>query len=132
MKFCDICENQLVLSKSKSNDDIKYTCRSCKKEFPCDDTANTCVYQKNYGGNVDIYYEMFVNKYTKHDPTLPHLNNLQCANSECVTNQEGTNIKSDIIYIRYDESKMKYIYLCCNCDKAWIHPEYQKTVFIQQ
>ena len=75
---------------------------------------------------------MYVNKYTKHDPTLPHLNNMQCANQDCITNQEGSNTKSDIIYIRYDESKMKYIYLCCNCDKAWIHPEYQKTVFIQQ
>ena len=129
MNFCDVCDNLLSLAKSKNDGEIKYICRSCKKEFPCDQESNTCVYKKNYGGNVDIYYEMFVNKYTKYDPSLPHVTNMPCANNECLSNKNAS-VDPDIIYIRYDESKMKYIYLCCICDKAWINPEYQKTTFI--
>ena len=25
----------------------------------------------------------------------------------------------EIIYLRYDDTNMKYIYLCCNCDNSW-------------
>ena len=30
------------------------------------------------------------------------------------------NIKEkDIVYLRYDDTNMKYIYLCVNCDNSW-------------
>ena len=128
MRFCEICDNLTYLTTSKDDNQLKYHCRSCKQYTSCDDNINTSVYKNNYGGSKNIYYEMFINKYTKYDPTLPHVNNMQCQNENCNSHKQG--IDSDIIYIRYDEEKMKYIYLCCVCDKAWIHPEYQKTKFI--
>ena len=35
----------------------------------------------------------------------------------CPTNKDGK--PREIIYIRYDDSNMKYIYLCSDCDTVW-------------
>jgi DNA-directed RNA polymerase subunit M/transcription elongation factor TFIIS len=56
-----------------------------------------------------------VNKYTKYDPTLPRKNNMKCPNEHCT----ATESKSDIIYLRYDDENMKYLYICADCDFSW-------------
>ena len=132
MKFCSVCDNLLVLAKSKESDDLVYNCRSCKTQEQFEPDFNPCVYKKNYGGSEKVFYDMFINKYTKHDPTLPHVTSVQCQNVECANDTKAKGDKSDIVYLRYNEDKMKYIYLCCKCERAWIHPEYQKTVFVDQ
>jgi aspartate carbamoyltransferase regulatory subunit len=58
-----------------------------------------------------------INKYTKLDPTLPRINKIKCPNPDCQTNT--TDEKREIIYIRYDDVNMKYIYLCSTCDIVW-------------
>ena len=58
-----------------------------------------------------------INKYTKLDPTLPRVSNILCANAECSTNTE--NKPREIIYLRYDDTNMKYVYLCSTCDIVW-------------
>jgi DNA-directed RNA polymerase subunit M/transcription elongation factor TFIIS len=58
-----------------------------------------------------------INKYTKLDPTLPRVSNILCPNAECLTNTE--NKPREIIYIRYDDTNMKYVYLCSSCDIVW-------------
>ena len=128
MEFCDQCDNLLTLAKDKGNEGLHYHCRSCKTNTECPPNFSPCVYQKNYGGNEKVFYEMFVNKYTKHDPSLPHVHTTECQNKECIGKKEKQ--QPDIVYVRYSDDKMKYIYLCCHCDKAWIHPEYQKIEFI--
>jgi aspartate carbamoyltransferase regulatory subunit len=62
-------------------------------------------------------FNNIINKYTKLDPTLPRINNILCPNSECSTNTK--NEEKEIIYIRYDETNMKYVYLCSTCDTVW-------------
>lgn len=61
--------------------------------------------------------EHFVTEYTKLDPTLPRVHNVDCVNTMCDShnNQE----KKEIIYIRYDHQNMKYLYLCPCCDHSW-------------
>jgi DNA-directed RNA polymerase subunit M/transcription elongation factor TFIIS len=59
-----------------------------------------------------------INKYTKLDPTLPRINNVKCPHAECETNKEK-GPEREIIYIRYDDMNMKYIYLCSHCDTVW-------------
>jgi len=27
--------------------------------------------------------------------------------------------KSEIIYVRYDDTNLKFVYLCAKCDKVW-------------
>jgi len=58
-----------------------------------------------------------INKYTKLDPTLPRVSNILCPNAECLTNKEDK--PREIIYIRYDNTNMKYVYLCSTCDTVW-------------
>ena len=58
-----------------------------------------------------------VNKYTKLDPTLPRINRIPCPNAECDTNTKETS--REIIYIRYDDTNIKYMYLCSTCDYVW-------------
>ena len=33
--------------------------------------------------------------------------------------EEISSKKAEIIYIRYDDVNMKYIYLCTHCDTKW-------------
>jgi hypothetical protein len=58
-----------------------------------------------------------INKYTKLDPTLPRVSNILCPNAECLTNTE--NKPREIIYIRYDDTNMKYVYLGSSCVIVW-------------
>ena len=58
-----------------------------------------------------------INKYTKDDPTLPRINTILCPNPDCPTNKDGK--EREIIYIRYDDVNMKYVYLCYDCETVW-------------
>jgi len=66
-------------------------------------------------------YNHIINKYTKLDPTLPRTNTISCPNHECESNasDETKRKEREVIYIRYDDINMKYIYLCANCDIMW-------------
>ena len=43
--------------------------------------------------------------------------NIKCPNENCKTNTDGE--KSEVLYIRYDENNMKYLYMCSICDTTW-------------
>jgi DNA-directed RNA polymerase beta subunit len=62
-------------------------------------------------------FSHFINKYTKLDPTLPRVNNILCPNKDCTTNTK--NEPREIIYIRYDDLNINYVYLCSTCDTTW-------------
>ena len=77
-------------------------------------------------------YNNIINEYTKLDPTLPRISNVPCPNTECPSNKglgdgegegegsgEGGRKKSEVVYLRYDDINMKYIYLCAHCDTVW-------------
>ena len=61
-----------------------------------------------------------INEYTKLDPTLPRITNIDCSNQDCDSNRKYDS-KEDkaILYIRYDDTNMKFIYLCSICDTIW-------------
>jgi DNA-directed RNA polymerase subunit M/transcription elongation factor TFIIS len=62
-------------------------------------------------------FSHIINKYTKLDPSLPRVSNILCPNPDCLTNKD--DIEREIIYIRYDDINMKYVYVCCTCDTVW-------------
>jgi len=64
----------------------------------------------------EILYQQYMSKYIKHDPTLPHVNNIPCTNPDCSKPAEA---EPDTVYIKYDHTKMKYAYMCCYCDHRW-------------
>ena len=61
-----------------------------------------------------------VNRYTKCDPTLPRSLKMSCPNQECsVGGNVDTSSKSNIVYIRHNDTDMKYTYMCCDCNTSW-------------
>ena len=128
MHFCNKCENMLYIRLlAEDSDSLVYYCRNCGESDKLIDKDNICV------SRTDIVikekaYRRDINEYTKLDPTLPRTNNIRCPNPSCNSNVEhntrdgegeGENNKNEVIYLRYDDKNMKYIYVCTICDKIW-------------
>ena len=61
-----------------------------------------------------------INEYTKLDITLPRINYIKCPNESCTSNKDDFDTDNrEILYIRYDNVNMKYVYLCTHCDYNW-------------
>jgi rubrerythrin len=128
------------------NNGIVYYCRNCGHE---DDTItiDNLVVSRTSLQQTATTHANIVNKYTKLDPTLPRISTIQCPNSECPCNRNhnptqfadratitGTNeaneaneanqvdadaVPREVIYLRYDDIRLKYIYLCAVCNTIW-------------
>ena len=118
MHFCSICENMYYL-RIDTNDTNKlvYYCRKCGNEDELFNIDNVSIVKTDIKKNEDSFSQI-INKYTKLDPTLPRTDNMLCPNKDCETNQNHS-LQKEIIYIRYNDRDMKYIYLCSTCDTVW-------------
>jgi len=133
MKFCSNCENMYYfkLDKEDSNK-LLFHCRNCGHETSELTKEDTCVLSTK----VNTIQEKFIhsiNEYTKEDPTLPRTTTIKCPNQKCIGKHErpaasgagvdrdpGLDVPStEVIYIRYDETNMKYVYMCTACDTTW-------------
>ena len=113
--FCDDCNNTMYIYLDKDISKLYLYCKTCqnKKEYD-----GTLLYN-NDNNNIDISESINNNKFINYDITLPHIksDNIKCPNNDCKSIVE--NIKSDIIYIKYDKNNMKYIYTCNYCSQKW-------------
>lgn len=125
------------------NNNLAYYCRNCGQTDEIVNSENLCV-SKTYLKSGEKSFSHVVNRYTKLDPTLPRISTIKCPNVDCVSNKhhqhqhkaaanerererereketghEHDRIKNEIIYIRYDDVNMNYVYLCSNCDTIW-------------
>ena len=117
MHFCSMCQNMYYIRINDDNTNkLVYYCRNCGNEDNLLSTDNVCVSKTQIKKNEQTFNHI-INKYTKLDPTLPRINNILCPNQDCLTNTK--NESREIIYIRYDDTNMKYIYLCSTCDTVW-------------
>jgi DNA-directed RNA polymerase subunit M/transcription elongation factor TFIIS len=117
MHFCSNCQNMYYIKiEPESNDQLVYYCRNCGNVDTTLTIKNICV-SKTQIKQTEQSFNNIINKYTKLDPTLPRINNILCPNKECPTNNSSS--EREIIYIRYDDINMKYIYLCSTCDNVW-------------
>jgi len=145
MHFCSICQNMYYIRiDSEDTNKLIYYCRNCGKEDNFLNVYNNCTGSEASNVNelesllneesktnlekcvcvsrIQIKkdkknYNNMINKYTKLDPTLPRTNKIQCPNTNCKTNIEGK--EKEIIYERYDDINIKYIYLCSTCETVW-------------
>lgn len=124
MHFCSECDNMYYIRLTGENKDkLQYYCRKCGNE---DDQIvvmeeNLCVSKTDIKETAKSF-ENFINRYTKLDPTLPHITNINCPNSECISNKNSDDEKkteTDIIYLRYDDANMKFVYMCSHCNTVW-------------
>jgi DNA-directed RNA polymerase subunit M/transcription elongation factor TFIIS len=95
---------------------LVYYCRNCGNEDQTL-TVNNVTVSKTVIKKTEQSFSHIINKYTKLDPTLPRINTILCPNGECPTNKKDK--EREVIYIRYDDINMKYVYLCCECDTVW-------------
>ena len=111
--------------------ELQYYCRNCGNIDNTVASENICVSKLNVKHSTTPQsFSQVVNKYTKLDPTLPRIHTMRCPNDECPSNEGGgagagagagahNKPKSEIIYVRYDDTNLKYVYLCAKCDKVW-------------
>lgn len=117
MHFCIKCNNMYYLKVGEEDgNSLIYYCRNCGHEDATLTAENICVSRTQIRRS-EQKYSHIVNEYTKEDPTLPRITTIRCPNSECPSNKEdGTR---EVIYLRYDDTNMKYIYMCAKCDTMW-------------
>lgn len=117
MYFCVNCHNMYYVKISDDDGkELVYYCRNCGNENHDIGKQNVFV-SKTIFKEVDNNYSNLINKYTKFDPTLPRVTNIDCINSDCKSKKE--NKSNEIILIRYDDKNLKYVNLCPICDTVW-------------
>jgi len=118
-------------------DSIIYYCRKCgdKDDKIINSEQRFCISKTHIKKTTEIYKNV-INEYTKLDPTLPRIKNMLCPNENCYSNEDNYQKENtgeekageekdeqqkypEIIYLRYDNNNMKYIYLCSECDHTW-------------
>ena len=123
MKFCTECNNMYYIKiDDLDSSRLSHYCRNCGHKDTNNDDGGICVINTQLKKGTH-HFEHIVNKYTKLDPTLPRVYNIPCPNTMCCTNLKQVTDKIDtsreVLYIRYDDSKLKYLYMCCKCDNIW-------------
>ena len=129
--FCRNCENIYSISiDAKDSNKLTYYCKTCGDINDILTVDGLCVLSTDYSKG-DQKIHNIINPYTKLDPTLPRIYNVKCPNVECESNHQNSkyeenessastkHVPSEVIYIRYDDKNMKYLYLCVICDTTW-------------
>ena len=123
MNFCKNCDNLLEVIIQAEDDETKsyltFKCKCCdilyNKEQSKELISDNCVYTLNFNTD-NIKIKSMINKYTHEDVTLPRVNNIKCPNKACPSENP------EIVYIKYNEEEMKYMYICCDCQKNELEP----------
>jgi len=89
------------------------TCRKCEYKEPITDD-NPLVYEHILRD--DKTTRLAMNPYLKNDPTLDHLTNIVCPNTECPSK---SGKPSDIVPVKISEKQLIWVYQCANCDATW-------------
>ena len=117
MKFCTVCDNMYYIGINVNDpNQLTYYCRNCKHKDDTITEEGVCVLDTQLKRG-EQKFNHIINKYTKLDPTLPRIYNIRCPNEECKTNLEKT--RAEVIYMRYDDDSLKYLYICSECDTTW-------------
>lgn len=115
MKFCDNCQNMLYLSVN--GDKLVSKCKNCNFSIDNDFTSSAECILTNSVETDNNNYKKYMSKFIKFDPTLPRVNNIVCTNESCTKLHSAEN---EVIFIKYDQSKLKYLYFCCHCESFWM------------
>ena len=120
--FCKVCKYYLYLDQQNNyteekelSQTLRRICRNCGNQE--EDLKGGLILEINLKEKISEGYKILMNEFTKHDPTLPHVNTIKCPNSLCNTNT--SNKQKDVIYLKYDAVNMKFLYICNNCDTQW-------------
>lgn len=115
IRFCTVCNNYLYLMVDETSGDLQRMCRNCGYKDVSEQgglVSEVRIEQLSAEG-----YNL-INEFTLKDPRLPHLRgSMKCVNDICPTNVSGK--ESDVVYIKYDNENLRYIYICTVCETNW-------------
>lgn len=115
MKFCQVCSNVYFI-KVNDEKDMVFFCKSCgNEELQNKENGSVCIIDDNKVNDA-TKYSQYMNKYLKYDPTLPRVDNIPCTNPSCT---RKSNQPHEVIYLKYDHVKMKFMYHCTWCNHFW-------------
>jgi len=119
MRFCEKCDNMYYIGiNSEDNNKLTYYCRNCGNKDETITEEGLCVLNTQFKKG-EQKFNHIINEYTKLDPTLPRIYNVRCPNTECKTNHSDYGKPAEVIYVRYDDDNLKYLYICVECDSTW-------------
>ena len=122
MNFCIQCDNMYYVGINENDSNIlTYYCRHCGHVNEDLVTDGMCVLDTKFKKS-DQKFNHIINAYTKFDPTLPRIYNVKCPNGECKSHKSDSDASeknAEIIYIRYDDQQLKFLYICTECDYVW-------------
>jgi DNA-directed RNA polymerase subunit M/transcription elongation factor TFIIS len=119
MEFCPDCENLLFLKIEKRDNEsvnLIYNCKNCSYKSVADVDTQKTIYSNPYNFDKLKYY-IKRKEALRHDPTIPHIDVIPCANKECSSNN-GT-AANDIFYVSLDDKSLLFLYVCNNCMTHW-------------
>ena len=117
--MCPKCDYYMPLTQdpeasSQLSGVLIRACRNCGHR---EQEKKGLVMESVIQGQASESYSVFLNEFTKEDPRLPHVKNLQCPNQAC--GSRTGQAEPDVIYIKHDSANMKYLYICTVCDTNW-------------
>lgn len=123
MIFCDRCDNMMYISVSASDEQggderpvLRHFCKACGKvQQDKTEQSNKAIVSTTYDDD-ETSYRQFMSKFIGMDPTLPHSHTIACPNEGCTRKKDEAN---DVIYIKYDADRMKFLYHCVFCKTFW-------------
>lgn len=118
MRFCKNCRNKLsikTMNEDINKPSVKYVCNSCNYET--DKITDNLIYFNRYDIET-LGQQGKVNEYTTLDPTLPRIKSIDCPNDKCPT-KSNDKLENEIVYIMYDMTNLKYVYICTHCLHRW-------------
>lgn len=117
MKFCPACRNMLFGIDEETVDGSKtavLSCRKCPYTEPVN-SENPLVYEHVL--REDKTSRLAINPYLKNDPTLNHLDNIECPNEECISRNKS--VKNDVVAVKINEKNLIWMYQCVHCNASW-------------
>lgn len=111
MEFCPVCEMLLQLQVT-AEEELVLQCAHCTYQRPQLESTLVSVEESD---PMAQQLGRFVNPTTKYDPTLPRIRDLPCPNPQC----EAHRHPSDMLVLRVDEKRLRFLYVCCVCDAAF-------------
>lgn len=119
MHFCNICDNKYYIQINEKTDTIHHFCRNCGNIDNNILSNSNTIYEFDTLKSTAFKLSNAINQYTKFDPTIPRTDTIKCPNSSCKSHTNHDEFPNEILYIKYDEENIKYIYLCFHCNKSW-------------
>ncbi len=120
MEFCSVCNNMYYIKLDGENEDsLVFYCRNCGNE---NTNPGARVYNHKIHRNISKEINSnIINEYTKYDPTLPRTDKIICCNDSCISRTTNPTVSNNVMYIRYDDDNIKFVYMCLHCEHHWVN-----------